>query len=87
MADRVLKVNAFTTFDLLDATVRSHDGDESTFAVLDVGADDDGVEVALEVDHTDVDVPAHADVLSLAPDEARELADELRSKADRLDGE
>ncbi|MFB6074130.1 MAG: DUF6360 family protein [Haloarculaceae archaeon] len=86
MADRILPVTGYTTFDLLDATVEGHEFDAETFAVLNVATTDGGdrVELQVELDHTDLPVAAHADRLRLSPAEARELAAELESRADDL---
>ncbi|MFB6194403.1 MAG: DUF6360 family protein, partial [Halobaculum sp.] len=78
MADRILKANAFTTLDLADGAVRTHDGTESAPAVVNVTAprkSPDHVEVAIEVDNVELDaVGAHADTVSLSPEQAREVA-------------
>jgi hypothetical protein len=89
MADRVLKVNAFTTFDLLDASVEGHGFAEEAFATLNVrtarNAPED-VSLELELDNTQLDsVPPHADRVTLSADEARTLAAELQQAADRID--
>jgi hypothetical protein len=91
MVDRILKVNAYTTFDLLDAEVEGHGFSEEALAVLNVTTDDrdspDQVEVQLELDNTDLSaVPAHADTVSLSAVQARELASELETYASRIDG-
>lgn len=89
MADRLLKVNAYTTLDLADATVRTHDGSADAYAVVNAASDRENpehVELQLEVDNTDVDlVPAHAETVRLSPEEARTLAAELESHADRVE--
>lgn len=36
MPNRILKVNAYTTLDLVDGTAKGHDFEESAFAVLNV---------------------------------------------------
>ncbi len=85
MADRILSVNAYTTFDLLDATVEGHGFEEELFAVLNVTSPrgEDHVELQVEADNTELDaVEPHADRVTLSPAQARELADELRSYAD-----
>jgi len=38
MTDRLMKVNAYTTFDLIDATVTGQDFEDDSLAVLRVGA-------------------------------------------------
>ncbi|GAB3314274.1 hypothetical protein EI982_12300 [Haloplanus rallus] len=90
MADRVLKVNAFTTFDLLDARVEGHGFEEEAFATLNVRTarkEPEEVSLDLELDNTQLDsVPAHADRVSLSAEEARTLAAELQQAAERVDG-
>ena len=90
MSDRILKVNAYTTFDLLDGVVEGHGFDEQALAVLNVTTDtrDDPnhVELQIEMDNTDLDeVTAHADTVELSADQARELAGELEKYAGRVE--
>ena len=90
MVDRILKVNAYTTFDLLDGAVEGHGFDEQALAVLNVTTDtrDDPnhVELQVEMDNTDLDeVTAHADTVELSADQARELAGELENYASRVE--
>jgi len=91
MADRVLKVNAFTTFDLLDARVEGHGFEEEAFATLNVRTAREAPEeitLELELDNTELEsVPPHADRVTLSAAEARTLADELQSAADRVAAE
>ncbi|AXG08850.1 DUF6360 family protein [Haloplanus rubicundus] len=88
MADRVLKVNAFTTFDLLDASVEGHGFEEGAFATLNVRTareNPEEITLELELDNTELEsVPPHADRVTLSAAEARTLADELGSAADRV---
>jgi hypothetical protein len=90
MVDRILKVNAYTTFDLLDGVVEGHGFDEQALAVLNVTTDSrddpDYVELQVEMDNTDLDeVTAHADRVELSADQARELAGELEKYAGRVE--
>jgi len=89
MADRILKVNAFTTFDLLDGEVEGHGFDEELYAVLNVTAprkNPDHVELQLEMDNTELDaVRPHADKVTLSAEQARELADELDDYAAKVE--
>lgn len=89
MVDRILKVNAYTTFDLLDGAVEGHGFEEEALAVLNVTAprkNPDHVKLQLEMDNTDVDeVRPHADTVTLSAEQARELAAELESYADDVD--
>ena len=89
MPDRLLKINAYTTFDMLDGTAEAHEFDEEAFAVLNVTAprrDPEHVTLELELDNTQLDhLPAHADRVRLSPAEARTLAGELERYADRVE--
>jgi hypothetical protein len=94
MVDRILTVNAYTTFDLLEGRVEGHGFEEEALAVLNVTApreDPDHVELQLELDNTELSaVEAHADHVTLSATEARELAAELEEYAatvEAADGE
>lgn len=88
--NRLLRVNAYTTFDMVDATAIGHEfDDEEAFAVLNVTApreNPDHVELQLELDNTQLEyLPAHAEKVTLSADQARTLAAELESHADRVE--
>ncbi|ACV46571.1 MULTISPECIES: DUF6360 family protein [Halomicrobium] len=90
MVDRIMRVNAYTTFDLLEGRVKGHGFDEDAYAVLNVSTDTredpDAVEVQIEMDNTEVDaVEPHADTVSLSPAQAREMAAELEKYASKVD--
>jgi len=90
MVDRIMRVNAYTTFDLLEGRVEGHGFEEDAYAVLNVSTDTredpDAVEVQLEMDNTEVDaVEPHADTVSLSPAEAREMAAELEKYASKVE--
>ncbi|WP_096391512.1 DUF6360 family protein [Halopenitus persicus] len=89
MTDRLTRVNAYTTFDLLEATAIGHGFEESAYAVLDVtvpSRNPDHVTIELELDNVDLtELPAHADRVEISADQARELAAELEAYADRVD--
>jgi hypothetical protein len=89
MVDRILRVNAYTTFDTLDGTVEGHGFEEDAYAVLNVTAprtDPDHVELQLEMDNVELDeVPAHADRVTLSAAQARELAADLEKYAGRVE--
>lgn len=91
MADRIMKVNAYTTFDLLDGEARGHDWSEEALAVMDVRVPKENpnrVVVQLELDNTQLEhLPPHADSVNLTADQARELAAQLDSYAARVDGD
>jgi len=90
MVDRIMTVNAYTTFDLLDGRVEGHGFEERAYTVLNVSTDTrenpDAVEIQLEIDNTEIDaVEPHADTVTLSPAEAREMAAELEKYADTVD--
>ena len=89
MPDRLLKVNAYTTFDLLDGTAQGHDFDEEALAVLNVTAprkNPDHVTLELELDNTQLEtLPPHADRVTLSAAQARELASELERYATKVE--
>lgn len=89
MPDRLLRINAYTTFDMLDGTATGHDFEEEAFAVLNVTApreNPDHVKLELELDNTQLEtLPAHADRVTLSADQARTLAGELEKYADRVE--
>ncbi|WP_224448445.1 DUF6360 family protein [Haloprofundus salilacus] len=88
MPDRLLRVNAYTTFDMLDATATGHEFEEEAFAVLNVTAprkNPDAVTLELELDNTQLEhLPPHADRVTLTAEQARTLADELEKYARRV---
>ncbi|WP_256685906.1 DUF6360 family protein [Halococcus qingdaonensis] len=90
MSDRILKVNAYTTLDLLDGRAEGHGFEEHALAVLNVTADrndPDAVKLQLELDNTDLDaVPAHADEIELTPEQARTVATALEDRAATVEG-
>ncbi len=80
-----MRVNAYTTFDLLDATVEGHGFTESAPATLNVSVprgQPDHVRLELEVDNVELEtVRPHSDSVSLSATQARTLAAELESYA------
>ncbi|MFC7018701.1 MULTISPECIES: DUF6360 family protein [Haloarcula] len=89
MVDRIMKVNAYTTFDLLDGVIEGHGFEEEALAVLNVTAprtDPDHVELQVELDNTDIEhVEPHADTVTLSAAQARELAAELETYAGKVE--
>jgi hypothetical protein len=89
MVDRIMKVNAYTTFDLLDGEVEGHGFDEEALAVLNVTSprkDPDHVELQLEMDNTQLEtVKPHADTVTLSAAQAREMAAELEKHAEKVE--
>jgi len=89
MPNRLLKVNAYTTLDLVDATARGHDFEDSAVAVLNVTSpreNPDHVTFQLELDSGRLEsLPPHADEVTLSPEEARTVADALESHASKVE--
>lgn len=89
MADRLMRVNAYTTLDLVDAVATGHDFETEAFAVVNATADrdsPDAVYLQLELDNmTEDHLPAHMEEVRLTPDQARELAADLEKHAARVD--
>jgi hypothetical protein len=89
MVDRIMKVNAFTTLDLLDGEAEGHDFEEEAYAVLNVTSprkNPDHVSLQLELDNTQLEhLQPHADKVRLSADEARELAADLEDHADKVE--
>ena len=89
MSDRILKVNAYTTLDLLDATAEGHDFEEEALAVLNVTSprkNPDRVQLQIELDNTQLEsLPAHAEEITLSPDQAREVAAALEDHASQVE--
>jgi len=88
MADRLLRVNAYTTLDLVDGRARGHEFETDAPGVVNVTApreDPEHVTLQVELDGTDTDELApHADEIDLSPAQARTLGDALESTADRV---
>ncbi|ESP88452.1 DUF6360 family protein [Candidatus Halobonum tyrrellensis] len=89
MPDRLLRINAYTTFDFLDGEAEGHDFEEDAPAVLNVTAprtNPQAVTLELELDNADLEtLPAHADRVTLSAGEARQLAAELEEYAGRVE--
>ncbi|OYR57801.1 DUF6360 family protein [Halorubrum halodurans] len=89
MSDRLLRVNAYTTLDFVDARARGHDFEADAPGVVNVTApreDPDRVDLQVELDDTGIDaLPAHADEVALSPAQARTLAEALESAAVRVE--
>lgn len=89
MADRIMRVNAYTTLDLLDGRAEGHDFEDRALATLDVSAprqDPEHVTLQLELDNTDLDhLPPHADSVTMTAEQARTLSEELVEYAERVE--
>jgi hypothetical protein len=84
-----MRVNAYTTLDLVDATVRGHDFETDRCAVVNATSpreDPDHVQLQFELDNmSETHLPAHMEELLLDPDQARELAADLERHADTVE--
>lgn len=89
MSDRLLRVNAYTTLDLVEGRARGHEFETDAPGVVNVTApreDPEHVTLEVELDGTAIDrLPAHADEVDLSPAQARTLADALESTAERAE--
>lgn len=89
MGDRSMRVNGYTTLDLLDADVEGHDFTEEAPAVLNVTHprdDPDHVSLQLERDNTRLEhLPAHAETVRLSAGDARALAADLHAHAEAVE--
>ncbi len=89
MPDRIMKVNAYTTFDLLDGEASGHGWTDEALAILNVTApreNPDHVSLEMELDNTDLEnLPAHANSVTLSAEQARTLAAELEKQAERVE--
>ncbi|QLD89792.1 hypothetical protein HWV07_12435 [Natronomonas salina] len=89
MADRIMKVNAFTTLDLVEGEAEGHGFDEDAYAVLNVTSpreDPDHVSLQLELDNTELEhLQPHADRVTLTAEEARTLAEDLEKHAAKVE--
>lgn len=89
MSDRLLRVNAYTTLDLVDARARGHEFEAAALGVVNVSTpreNPDHVDLQVELDETDVEsLPTHVDEVTLSAAQARTLAGALESAANRVD--
>ena len=89
MADRIMKVNAYTTLDLLDGEAEGHGFTEDAYAVVNVTSPrkkPDHVSLQLELDSTQLEhLDPHADTVRLSPAEARDLAADLEKHAEKVE--
>ena len=89
MADRIVKVNANTTLDLLEGEAEGHGFTEEAYAVVNVTTpreDPDHVSLRLELDSAELErLEPHADAVRLSASEARTLAADLEAHAEKLE--
>lgn len=84
-----MRINAYTTLDYVEATATGHEFELDSVAVVNATTDreePDCVRLQLELDNaTERHLPKHMEELELTPGQARELAAELESSADRVE--
>jgi hypothetical protein len=89
MADRIMRVNAYTTLDLLDGTAEGHDFADESYATLNVTSPrkrPEHLTLQMELDNTQLsNLPAHADSVRMDPGQARKLANELEEHAQTVE--
>lgn len=89
MADRIMKVNAYTTLDLLEGEAEGHGFAEEAYAVVNVTSpreNPDHVSLQLELDNTELEeLQPHADTVRLTAEEARTLAADLETHAEKVE--
>lgn len=89
MVDRIMKVNAYTTLDLLNGEAEGHEFAEDAYAVLNVTSprqNPDHVSLQLELDNTQLEhLQPHADKVRLSAEEARTLAADLEKHAEKVE--
>ena len=88
MVGRLMRVNAYTTLDLVDANVRTAEDEASVLGVANATSpreDPDCVQLQFEADDQPEGVVRHVDELELSPEEARDLAAALETHADKVD--
>jgi hypothetical protein len=88
MVGRLMRVNAYTTLDLVDGRIRTADDEASVLGVANATSpreNPDCVQLQFEADDQPEGVAAHVDELELDPEQARELAAALESHADTVE--
>lgn len=89
MSDRITKVNAYTTLDLVAGEAVGADWSETAPGVLDVTSPKEApehVELRVELDGVDLErLPTHADRVELTAEQARAVAAELTRHANRVE--
>ena len=88
MVGRLMKVNAYTTLDLVDVRVRTADDETAGLGVANATSareNPEHVQFQFEADGQPDGVAAHVDELELSPEAARELAADLESHAAKVE--
>ena len=89
MSDRLMTVNAYTTLDYVEAVAKGETFEWESVAVVNATADDEdpeAVHLRLELDNLSEEyLPKHVTDLELTAEQARALAADLESHADRVE--
>jgi hypothetical protein len=89
MSDRLMRINAYTTLDYVEASAKGHEFQLNAPAVVNATTDreePDCVRVQVELDNaTEQHLPKHMEELELTPEQARKLATDLERYADRVE--
>mgnify|MGYP006276529641 CR=1 FL=1 len=88
MVGRLMKVNAYTTLDLVDVRVRTAVDETAGLGVANATSareNPEHVTLQFEADDQPGGVVAHVDELELSPEAARELAADLESHAAKVE--
>jgi hypothetical protein len=88
MVGRLMRVNAYTTLDLVDCRTRTGDEETSGLGVANATSareNPDCVRFQFEADGQPDGVAAHVDELELSPEQARELASALETHAGKVE--
>jgi hypothetical protein len=89
MPDRIMRVNAYTTLDLLDGEAEGHGFTDEAYATLNVTSprrDPDHVSLQVELDNTQLsNLPAHADTVTMTAEQARTVAADLVDHAEQVE--
>ncbi len=83
-----MRVNAYTTLDLVDARIRTAEDEVAGLGVANATSDRENpehVQLQFEADGQPEGVAGHVDELELSPAQARELAAALETHADKVD--
>ncbi len=90
MSKRLLSVTAYTTLEYVETTAIGETFEWDSIAVVNATADDEeptAVQLQLELDNiTEEHLPKHMLDMELTPDQARTLAGDLETYADRVEG-
>jgi predicted component of type VI protein secretion system len=83
-----MRVNAYTTLDIVDATIRTADDEATVVGVANATSareNPEHVQLRFEADDQPDGVARHVDELELVPEQARDLAAALETHADTVE--